>query len=313
MSDPSLECTAGYVYFKSAASRDTECESFKLRLEFERNRLQPWGAWTFSDRSRVSAQQFNRKMKVHRTVIITLLTEMRTLLDVLEALSIRHETTKAKHKDNASTGCRSRDLGQPLPSEVGNNVHEADNREGLDEVETDDEGPLTKVEYNTYNANLESRQSTSSPSKPRHRLQSLARFGGSTLETATQPKRWRWAVRDKAKFRDGLDRLKELTDYLHETLGEDQMKVLLEHSFAIGLAVLQLTRTVNDMHALQMASQKPLPPSAARFDLSSTLGGPTLVAGTSEKIGSNTPPNVEESRFKAPTRASSILDYKPAP
>lgn len=86
-------------------------------------------------------------------------------------------------------------------------------------------------------------------------------------------KTFRWVMKNEKRFRDDLQRMKQLTDYLHETLGDTQRNILMEIMRETCLVVLQLASDVKDMKSLLEMSklvdyQKLVDGDDSRSDLS---------------------------------------------
>lgn len=99
-------------------------------------------------------------------------------------------------------------------------------------------------------------KSTSTSSKHPRGMNHLFQLAEDVFVVSKEPKRLVWAIRDQRRFRIELEKLRNLTDHLHQAVSDDQMDHLIEWSHQTWLYVLQLSNTVQDMKVLLAAQQE---------------------------------------------------------
>ncbi|KAH0172368.1 hypothetical protein KCU67_g1760, partial [Aureobasidium melanogenum] len=219
----------GYTLFKCAARADIEVKTFVLRLKFEQARLSRWaevvGLCPTSD-----SPTFARYIKRHESLVVDALKHISTVLSALNNLTTIHDG----------------------PSEKSGSSSGADNSRT-----TDISGPLehpSTVQVLYEELTEESRHIVAPDSLKHPRgLNHLFRLAEDVFVVTKYPKRLVWAIKDQKHFRSGLKELKNLTDQLHETVSDEMMDRVLRSSHETWLAVLQLSRSVDDMKALLAA------------------------------------------------------------
>jgi hypothetical protein len=197
-------------------------ESLRLRLQIEYGRLLDWGE---AAGIRESQERFDRKMIVNGAIMMALLSEMRSLLKSMRNLSLRYNGMVEKEVEEVEEQPRRR--------------------------------PIDTVDLKEYRAIFESRDIPKDKRKYPKGLNRVIELVTGGKEILKQPKRLRWAVVDEKKFKEDLARMRQLTDFLHETLGDRQTKVLMEATRDTYLAILQLTKEVRQMKAV--AEVAPVP------------------------------------------------------
>ncbi|OBT83066.1 hypothetical protein VE02_08773 [Pseudogymnoascus sp. 03VT05] len=207
------------------------CESLRLRLRLEYTRLLNWG-----DLSGLSEPEnhskFDRKLKANRATIMALLIEMKMLIDKLQKLSLRSDGVLLPDSNIAAA------QGTATAKEL----HLANRQEDLKDVDMEQfRGILRPMENQLHNQKR---------SVLTRGLRRLIDIGQCIAEVAKQPGRIRWALSDKEAFQTHVKRLKELTDYLHETLGDHQMSILIEQTKETCMAMLQMTSSMGEMKEL---------------------------------------------------------------
>jgi hypothetical protein len=96
------------------------------------------------------------------------------------------------------------------------------------------------------------------PSRSRYPrgLNHLFQLAEDVFTVSKDPKRLVWAIKDQKRFRGGLEKLRDLTDYLHDSISHDNMNQSLWWTHETWLSVLQLSTTVEDMKALLAAERE---------------------------------------------------------
>ncbi|THX63932.1 hypothetical protein D6D08_08105 [Aureobasidium pullulans] len=221
----------GYDLFQSAANANQEVKTFVLRLKMEQCRLARWGE-LIGLSGLMDPPVYTRHVRIHEQLIIETLKEIRTVLDNLRQLANIHDTTSPQKvvSEVDTSNARSSDISGPL--EQSSAVREI-------------YGELTK------GVDLENMPSTSS--RYARGLNHLVRFAKEGRIISKEPKRLSWAMKDQDRFRKGLDRLRHLTNHLHETVSDDQMDQLLWQNHETWLSVLQLSNTADDVKAMLTA------------------------------------------------------------
>jgi len=197
-------------------------ESLRLRLQIQYGRLLDWAE---AAEITESQEKFGRKVKMNGATVMALLSEMRSLLKSMRSVSLRYDGMIEKWPEEADKKSRLR--------------------------------PIDTVNLKEYRAIFESRDIPKDKRKyPKglHRVIELATGGREILK---HPKRIRWAIADEKKFKEDLARMQQLTDFLHETLGDHQVKILMETTRDTYLAILQLTKEVRQMKAVAEAAPAP--------------------------------------------------------
>ncbi|THW52343.1 hypothetical protein D6C81_10591 [Aureobasidium pullulans] len=222
-----------YSLFRCAADADAELKKLVLRLKIEQCRLSEWGELTGLSGSEKS-QIYTRHVKAHEKLIADVLTRIKTVLDGLALLVEFHDpaSTPAIRPSVDANAARTLDISGPLDQ--------------------------SSAVYKVYGelAEVVDRSKMISPSSKHPRgTNHLFRFLEDILKVSTEPKRLVWAIRDRKRFCEELDILRDLTDHLHEEVSGDQVEQLLQWSHETWLAVLQLSVTVEDMKVLLAAQQ----------------------------------------------------------
>ena len=217
----------------------------RLRLQIEYGRLLDWG-----DAAGITESQeiFDKKMRANGAIVMALLGEMRSLLKSMRNVSLRYdsmvETRLVEHKSQ-----------QRLQ-------------------------PIDTVNMKEYRAIFESADIPKDKRKYPKGLGRLVELASGGKEIFKHPKRLRWAMADEKKFREHLDRMRELTNFLHETLGDHQTKILMETTRDTYLAVLQLTKDIHQMKAVADAAPAPNVADSESEDTTSIFSqAETLVDG----------------------------------
>ncbi|KAI9772830.1 MAG: hypothetical protein M1840_008712 [Geoglossum simile] len=238
-----------FEIFETALNMPEDCNSLKLRLHIEYGRLLDWGDLVgltsvtdpqnpSSENDKVSSagdehsrrasenteKAFDTNLKINRTIVIALLSEMRALLkrfaklnirypqaDELEKLQVQHED--AQKKLNSKEPVKDIDLGEFASI-------------------------FTTAKLGTVDKEKQ---------KYRRGLNHIMNLKKGAKALATNPKRFVWALNDKGKLESLLERLTQLTNYLHEMMGDQKAEILLETTQEMHLALLQLSKSVGDI------------------------------------------------------------------
>ncbi|KAG9848046.1 hypothetical protein KCU98_g5416, partial [Aureobasidium melanogenum] len=250
-----------YGLFKCAARADIEVKTFVLRLKFEQARLSRWGE-VVGLCPTSNSPTFARYLKTHELLVVDVLKHIKTVLDRLNELTTTYDGPSQKSVSNSDANItRTTDISGPLEhSSAVQVLYEELTEESRDKVAPD------------------------SLKHPRG-LNHLFRLAEDVFVVTKDPKRLVWAVKDQKHFRSGLNELKEFTDQLHETIFDEVMDNILWSSHETWLAVLQLSRSVDDMKALLAAQQGTVQGNRAQANCvidSNTLG--TQLDATIERV-----------------------------
>ncbi|KAF1982249.1 hypothetical protein K402DRAFT_424687 [Aulographum hederae CBS 113979] len=254
----------GYGYFQLAANIDKDCESFRIRLLMEYTRMIEWG--DAAGLSRVEDHPaFDRKMRAQGALIMAVLGEMNSLLGNLRQIGLQyeaHDLTVSMDKMTVNDGGDKNDSKTSL---LGTQA-------------------ASPVDLSVFNTVL----STASAGKDSKRHMSgfnhIIGLSKGSLTIAKDPRRISWAMRDHNKFKEGLVRLKQLTDYLGGTLRNTQQEILLQTTRETFLGMLQLSTSVAEIKTLLSAVQvAPLP--ACDDDGASIFSQATTLIGSDEGQG----------------------------
>jgi len=110
--------------------------------------------------------------------------------------------------------------------------------------------PIDTVNMEEYRAIFESKDIPRDKRKYPKGLNRLVELASGGKEIIKHPKRLRWAAIDEKSFKEDLDRMRSLTNFLHETLGDHQTKLLMETTQETYLAVLQLTKEIHQIRVV---------------------------------------------------------------
>ncbi|KAI9857181.1 MAG: hypothetical protein M1813_008543 [Trichoglossum hirsutum] len=233
-----------------------DCNSLKLRLHIEYGRLLDWGDLvgltsvidsqnSLSEKDRKVSpseehrnrealknvqESFDTSLKINRTVVIALLSEMRTILKRFARLNLRYAEADELEK-----------LQQEYPPKKLNSKETA---KGIDLKE------FTSI-FTTAELNKVDKEKQ----KYQRGLNHIMNLGRGMIDLATNPKRFVWALEDKGDFESLLKRLTQLTNYLHEMMGDQKAEILLETTQEMRLALLQLSKSVGDIKDLVSATE----------------------------------------------------------
>lgn len=95
----------------------------------------------------------------------------------------------------------------------------------------------------------------------------VAEFQG-VKTVAKQPKRFKWATQDKAKFEENMTKVRELVDALTQLLSRDQLKVVVSNTAALIEMLLHLSSDVGEIKSLLEAAGSPEAATRAPASLS---------------------------------------------
>jgi hypothetical protein len=277
----------GFNIFEAAVHADRDCESFKLRLRFEYDRLQKWGEITGlarlkqiqeSDKdAKKEAVKYEREYQSqlgHRGPLVTAaLSELNLLLKHLRKTELVYDSIV-----NSAAGSKSSQHNGTVDSQSADELRNADlsdpsthplaamSKDLITEDVVDDEEQLAFVQVlGQQDGPKESRKH---PRGLNHIMTGLSGIGKVTK----QPKRFKWAVRDKDKFSEKIVRVRQIVDYLQESLRGDQMEILVESMKTFRLMQLQLAGSMDQVKALLQAE---------RMSSTASLDGVTLVQNDS--------------------------------
>ncbi|EAQ82951.1 hypothetical protein CHGG_10769 [Chaetomium globosum CBS 148.51] len=296
----------GYEMFEVAVNMPEDCASLKLSLRLECTRLLDWGDLAGLSDHR-DHPKFDRKLKANRATIMALLSEIRALIDRLGKISLRSDDVLAVLPAAAAAGSEAAALG-------------TDTAETLDLANRKEE--LKDADMEQFRSVLEF-SDDQLPSQKQHLLtrgwKRVVDIGRGVADIAKQPGRIRWLLSDKDAFKIQVARLKELTDYLHETLGDHQMSILIEKTKETCMAMLQMTSSMGEIKELVEAVEI----ATSRSDIESEMRrwlplGDTVVGVAVPGMGSTPTATIAErpqTLFAQLTRFRyniARLDAKPA-
>ncbi|KAF2875649.1 prion-inhibition and propagation-domain-containing protein [Massariosphaeria phaeospora] len=255
-------CLKGYSYFESAVNMTAECETLKIRIMMEYSRLQQWGHATgLTDEGRHS--EYNRKMRVNAALVEAIMSEVRSELKRMSAVSllvIKDEERGVQTNTEGTENSASLGKGADITSASSLNLS------------------VARTKFSMVSIESEKRQYP----KGFNGIMGLVK-GVRTV--ATNPKRMKWALQDKKKVEISLVRLKELTNFLHETVDDNQRQALYETANETWMAMLQMKDTVEGMQKLleAMAADKEVSMSPKQADFDSQ--GTTLTGSANASHG----------------------------
>lgn len=239
-----------------------------MRIEYAR--VYDWGELT-GLLNQETHDEYDRKTAQTRTLVIAILNELDYLLQGLRQTDLRYEDAFDKKKERKAAD------GPVAPSAP--NTTSLQNTAPVHTTSpaflaTLDDRKLTSI-GDDLPGRLFSRRTEDRPVRKFKRgLNHIMTWTKGVGTVASQPMRILWAVRDEAKFADEIDRVRELVDYLHHTLSEDQMQLLIETSQETKLGLISMTQTVGEMKALLVALKRAMPSSNPTTQ---SLSGETLV------------------------------------
>lgn len=220
--------------FEDAVNMPKDCESLRLSLRLECTRLLDWADLAgLSDHN--DHPKFDRKLKANRATIMALLSEIKTLIDRLRKTSLRSDDVLLPSGDEAAA----------QTTTTAKQLNLANRREEL--KDTDMEQLLSVLELSDEESRSEKKHLLT------RGLKRVVNIGRGVVDVAKQPGRIRWVLSDHEAFKTQVARLKELTDYLHETLGDHQMSILIEQTKETCMAMLQMTNSMSEMKELVQA------------------------------------------------------------
>jgi hypothetical protein len=231
-----------------------DCNSFQLSLRFQYAKLLSWGDAV--GLNVVQNEAAERILKMNRTFIFALLSEIKLVVKGLRRLGLAYDDIK--WEDVGKDITQPQDTTKPGPSL----------QEIRDVFESSDvSGPGKK-----HNSGLNH----------------LVNIASGLKSIVKKPKRIRWALRDREKFEKDLERLAELNDYLHESLDDRRMEELHHNTEEIKLAILQLAQSVTDIETLLHSKQIMQSDSAESDSASFMSQAPTIVDPNIPSAASNT-------------------------
>src|SRR5436190_5238148 len=208
--------------------------SLRLSLQIEYGRLLDWGEAAGITECQ---EKFDKKMKVNGAIVMALLSEMRSLLKSMRSVSLRYDG-----------------MAENWPEEGKRQKRRQ---------------PIDTVNMKEYRAIFDTIDIPKDQRKYPIGLNRLIELASGGKEILKHPKRLRWAMTDEKKFRGDLDRMRHLTNFLQETLGDHQTKILMQTTREIYLAVLQLTKDIRQMKAIAEVVPGPNMADAENEDVAS--------------------------------------------
>jgi len=236
----------------------------RLRLELQHGRLIDWGdAAGITETCDQITKIFKKRMEVNGPVIFALLGEMHALLKKMRKFYLRYD-----------------DSVEPLVVSTGETRKQ----------------PVDIVNMKAYQSIFESKDIPRDRRKYPKGLSHIVELAIGAKDIVRHPKRLLWAVKNEQEFQKALARMTELTDHLHETLGDAQMRTLLETCQATMLAVLQLAQRPEQIKAVRELPSTPNVPAGGDSDSASIFSqAETLVEGRSSP---SVPPSTTSNIFE---------------
>lgn len=228
----------------------------------QEGRLVDWASITgLTDRD--VPERYNKTMRVHRATVVALLNELVSVLVHMKCVHlIQDQITEDNPKDDGSPDVSVEPVKPADISDPGDATQAVPKKEER----------IIEAAYLGVADTIAGRR------KSRAGVNHIIRICKGFGKIIKEPRRLKWAMLDKKKFQKGLQRLTELTDYLHEMVGADQMQELLQSSHDTCLALLQLSNSVHDMEALLKATTLlPSSPTNNHFDDDTTLVGSSSI------------------------------------
>ncbi|KAF2840453.1 hypothetical protein M501DRAFT_932292 [Patellaria atrata CBS 101060] len=250
----------GYARFLSAIQMDEECGVLRINLAIQFSKILDWGdAAGLTDPEKHN--EYDRKLKYNKALIFGVLSEIQSILKALKEVSLRYDSIGAEGP---------KDPAQRIPVESGEEPTNILNKFRTKSV-------IEDIDLERFAHVLRSQDIPPERRSYPRGFNTLVKVAQGIQDISKQPKRLRWALIDRDGAMRHVERLTELTDFLHTTLGDTQMEILLETTRETWLAMLQLTTTVQGMENLLEAMQKPRAQSTdSRTSFDSQ--GTTLVA-----------------------------------
>ncbi|OCL12826.1 hypothetical protein AOQ84DRAFT_137753 [Glonium stellatum] len=277
----------GYEYFEYAANMPEDCASFKLRLRIEYSRIMDWAVVAgLADKKDYG--RFNKKYTANRHIIMAVLSEMSALFRSLQKdyKELRWFENDELRLIGTSHGATKDCVTKP---DVGPQVRvtPADPEEngGQRRVKAIEKEAADSIDVSVYGL-FQSPNVPKSQQKYTRGINHIMSFGKKAKSIATEPKRLRWAFVDKTKYFEALQKLKDLTDYLHQTTGDYQLELLAQSTRETCLAMLRLTDSVQEMKALlEGAKVVKIPDPELEIDSGSVFSQATTLPNSSEDCG----------------------------
>jgi hypothetical protein len=219
-----LKYLKGYEYFVKAIEAHTSYETLRLRLQIEYGRLLDWGeAVGISG----DGEKFDKKMRMNRPIAMALLAEMWALLQNMSEITQKYDSLVEEWTEEHNDRLRVQ--------------------------------PIDTVNLQKYQEIFKSKDIPKDKRRYPKSLNRIIELASGAKEVVKRPKRLQWALADKEKFEVGLSRMRQLTDFLHETLGDHQMKILMDTTRETYLAVLQLSKDLQEIKAVADVAPVPVP------------------------------------------------------
>ncbi|KAM0702931.1 hypothetical protein Q7P35_010363 [Cladosporium inversicolor] len=220
---------AGFEIFEAAANAHKECQGYKIRLRMGYDRLDRWGTITrLNDKS---SNHYESQLKNNGPLIIATLTQLGTILKDLRRTELQYDSLDDQRVDtviNSSGATR------------GSTTKASDISE--------------RSVHSSVSAALADVASTQ-VAVPVERSNVVYRTRAALRRVAKEPKRFKWVLRDSAKFDKGLIHIENLIGFLEEMLSQDQTTSLIKSANDFKLMLLQLTTDVGAMKDLLWAGQ----------------------------------------------------------
>jgi hypothetical protein len=177
----------GFEIFEAAANAHKECQGYKIRLRMGYDRLDRWG--TITRLNDESSDHYESQLKNNGALIVATLTQLGTILKDLKRTELQYVVLDAQQVDrvaNSSENTR---------------------------------GPTTKASdisersvHSSVSAALADVASTQ-VAVPVERSNVVYRTRAALRKVAKEPKRFKWVLRDSAKFDKGLIHIENLIGF----------------------------------------------------------------------------------------------------
>lgn len=260
--------SSGIEYFQLAASADGDCDYYRLRLRFQYSRLFDWGEST-GLLNEATRSRYDRKSRQNRMVAVAILTHLEHFLGELRQTALKFEGITAEElavvrESQAAPSLRVADgtvITRPMTS-----------LEALGDTQLDEED--LELYQKLFSLQTESKTIRKHWKGFSHVLD----VWKDVKAVARQPVRISWAISDRTKFAEKLDRVQALVDHLHYTLSEDRMLALLESQHHTQLGMVTVTSGVEELKVLLQTIQRSLPAAVETQSLDSTTLGRNTVS-----------------------------------
>ena len=226
-----------------------DCESFKLRLRIEYTRLLDWGDLAgLTDESK--HEQFDTRLRANRAIIMALLSEMQSLLKNLSVLTLKYDELQWRESSPSTTSGAERAATPKVGFLHPETASKSRSNPRANSKEVLQKGDFSGKQIGLFKSSYVANDTKKYPKGFNH----IINVSKGTWDVAKDLGRIKWAIHDKEKFEEQLKRLTELTTYLHETLTDHQLEILIQSGKKTWMAMLQVAKSVDEVKALLSAT-----------------------------------------------------------